>query len=124
MKPVKGFEGLYSIARDGRVYSHPNNLHDGLWLKPKLNADGYLLVNLSKRSHGVNRRVHRLLAIAYIPNPKKLPMVNHRNGVKTDIRLRNLHWCTAQQNSAHAYAKGLLRPRGRKMKVARSRKIR
>jgi hypothetical protein len=69
----------------------------------KLSTRGYPRVNLG----GEVRFVHRIVALAFLPNPDGLPQINHKNGVKTDNRPENLEWCTNQQNRDHAVATGL-----------------
>lgn len=111
MKDVEGFEGLYAITEDGRVWSYPKRIKyksseytrnwKGRFLKPALGRDGYLLVSLSK-TKSTTLRIHRLVAKTYIPNPRMLPQVNHKNGIKTDNRLENLEWVTSQENVIHA----------------------
>jgi hypothetical protein len=58
------------------------------------------------------RRVHRLLAFAYIPNPKQLPHINHKNGIKTDNRIENLEWIDHDGNMRHAFSTGLVNNTG------------
>ncbi len=106
MKPVPGFEGRYSVTKDGRVWSHPNQLHDGMWLKPSL-RQGYPMVDLCVKSKHHIFNVHRLVALAYLPNLECYPQINHKNGVKTDNRVQNLEWCTASQNKQHSWDIGL-----------------
>lgn len=55
------------------------------------------------------RTVHRLVALAFIPNPLDKPQVNHRDGVKLNNDVSNLEWATAAENVRHAYATGLSR---------------
>jgi len=57
------------------------------------------------------KRLHRLLAINFIPNPKNKPQVNHIDGNKHNNSLSNLEWVTRGENIKHAYDNGLLRPK-------------
>lgn len=53
-------------------------------------------------------RIHRLVAMAYIPNPDNLPEVNHKDGDKHNNCVTNLEWCTNLENMRHAWANGLV----------------
>lgn len=66
---------------------------------------GYLMVRFT--SKGKYYPVHRLVALAFIPNPKNLPQINHKNGIKHDNRVDNLEWCTISENAKHAFRTGL-----------------
>lgn len=90
-KKIEGYEN-YSVSSEGRV----RNDRTGYILKPMLDTGGYCQVKLYPN----NRRVslHRLVANAFIPNPNNLPQVNHINEDKTDNRVENLEYCTAQYN--------------------------
>jgi hypothetical protein len=113
MKDLPGYEGLYAATRGGRIWSHPRAWgsdghfkHSGKFLKPKKNNRGYLYVSL--RCGGKTRYVlvHRLVASAFIPNPSKHPVVNHKNFVTTDNEVENLEWCTYSENGKHAFNNG------------------
>jgi hypothetical protein len=65
---------------------------------------GYLRVSLG---YGFSKRVHRLVAEAFVPNPNNLPEVNHKDGNKANNNAMNLEWCTRKDNMAHAFASGL-----------------
>lgn len=111
MKDITGFEGLYAVTEDGDVWSHPKNGREGLWLRPAVTSKGYLRVCLATTNgRRLNCRVHRLVALTFIPNPDSLPEVNHRNGIKAENRKSNLEWSTTAQNAQHAFATGLRNP--------------
>ena len=63
----------------------------------------YLSVRLLHKGIEQDYAVHRLVALAFIPNPKNLPMVNHINGVRNDNRVENLEWCDGSYNIWHSY---------------------
>jgi hypothetical protein len=100
---IDGFEGWYSISRQGVV----RNDRTGKIQKQGLNNHGYWAVTLNGRRHSV----HRLLSKAFLPNPDNKPQVNHKDGDTSNNALSNLEWCTQQENTQHAYATGLAKGR-------------
>ena len=94
-KDVPGFEGRYSVSNKGKVKSlNYGNTGKSRNLKPNLKKDGYYDVALADSGKYRYMRVHRLVALAFIPNPNRKTVINHINGVKTDNRVANLEWCT------------------------------
>jgi hypothetical protein len=101
--PVKDYEGCYEVSNLGRVKSL--HLVGGATriLKGAKKRWGYIEVSLYKNGVGKNRSVHRLVAVAFIPNPENKLEVNHINGDKVDNRVENLEWNTRTENQLHSY---------------------
>jgi len=113
-KDIAGFEGCYQVSNLGNVKSlyrlvgcafgakksTPEKILKGVSSK-----HGYLFVNVGK-----NKTIHRLVALAFIPNPDNKPCINHINGIKSDNRLDNLEWCTYSENTTHSYINSLQLP--------------
>lgn len=91
-KPIKGY--YYEVSNIGQV----RNVKTGRILKNCLDKDGYCRVDLYKNGIRKVCSVHRLVAQAFIPNPKNLPEVNHKDECKTNNRIDNLEWCTSKYN--------------------------
>lgn len=104
-KDIKGYEGIYAVTTHGRVWSYRR----GIWLKPCIEGGGYKFVALSVHGKDVDKKIHRLVAEAFIDNPDNKPQVNHRNGNKLDCKVSNLEWVTARENIQHASDMGLSR---------------
>lgn len=99
-KDVKGFEGCYTVSNTGLIKSAYKSKKI---LRPKKDKDGYLAVALSKDKRVHHLRVHRIVALTFIPNPNELPVVNHINKVVDDNRVSNLEWVTVYENSMHGF---------------------
>lgn len=103
LKDIPGYEGLYSITRDGNLWGNKRNK----WCKPSLNSKKYLQFGLCKNGIKKSSKIHRLVALTYMPNSYNYPEVNHINGIKADNRIENLEWCTHEENMHHAWKNGL-----------------
>lgn len=111
-KDVVDFEGFYRVSNLGRVMSIKFNKEK--ILKPSL--ERYYKIVLKNKGLKKTAKVHRLVAIAFIPNPENKPQVNHINGIKTDNRLTNLEWVTSSENCIHAMVTKLYVNKGCKNK--------
>lgn len=102
-----GYENIYEVSSYGRIKSI--KFSKIKYIKPKQNHGGYLEVLLyNKDGKRKTARVHRLVAEAFVPNPKNLPEVNHIDGDKTNNYINNLEWTSRSRNQKHAYKTGLM----------------
>lgn len=99
MKDIKDYEGLYAATSCGKIWSYKSKK----FLKPRVQRDGYLLVNLYKDGVQKTYQLHRLIAGAYISNPNDLPQINHIDGNKFNNRIQNLEYCDNSYNQLHRY---------------------
>jgi hypothetical protein len=113
-KDVVGYEGLYQVSNLGRVKSLRIYIENrgGSFrergeriLKNCSDKDGYKLVGLSKDKVRMSKRVHRLVAEAFLPNPNNLLTINHKNTVKYDNRVENLEWDSYRDNNIKKHNK-------------------
>lgn len=87
MRPIPGFEGLYSATEDGRIFSHIS----GRYLSKTLANNGFNVCRLSVNGKGKTYSVHNLVAAAWIEGSG---YVRHKNGVKNDDAVSNLEYTT------------------------------
>lgn len=117
-KPIKGYEGLYDISNMGRVKSLSRTIYnEGNYakqfkskekiLKSVDDGNGYMKVFLYNDGHRKHYKVHRLVAEAFILNPKNKPEINHIDGNKMNNVYSNLEWCDRSYNVKHAWDTGL-----------------
>ena len=110
-KEIEGFEN-YIICTDGTVHNKKGH-NISSW---KDNV-GYLQVKLSKEGKWYYKRVHRLVAEAFIPNPHNLKQVNHIDGDKTNNEVSNLEWIDNKNNTQHGYDNNLYHSKHRNIKI-------
>lgn len=106
-RPVVGYEGLYEVSSEGRVrsldricvhYSGGPQIRKGKLLTLQTDHKGYKKILLSKDGTYKLWSVHRLVALAFIPNPNNYPCVNHKDENKANNSVDNLEWCTIKYN--------------------------
>ena len=105
-KDIYGSDGLYQISNLGRVRNVKKN-----WIcRLEVTQRGYCRVDLHYDSKRHHKRVHRLVAEHFIPNPGNLPQVDHINGDRQDNRVENLRCASNITNSGNARASSSRKP--------------
>lgn len=115
-KDIQGYEGLYQVSNFGRVKSldryvnaklGSKMMRKGVIMTLQTSHKGYNVVMLHKNCKGHQQQVHRLVAIAFIPNPLNKPQVNHMDCNKKNNHISNLEWATQDENMHHASINGI-----------------
>ena len=121
-RDIAGYEGLYQVSNLGRVKSldhySSNGVTDILYKGRVIHQsshNGYMIVHLCKNNKVETVSVHRLVALAFIPNPLHESQVNHIDGNKSNNDFSNLEWCSQRENVLHGVKTGL-----RNLKIPRS----
>ncbi len=118
-RQVVGYENLYEVSSCGLVRSLPRVVNQknafgtlstiqykGKVLTPREDKDGYLTITLSQQGESRTRKVHRLVAQAFINNPLCLEEVNHKDFNKTNNKECNLEWISTVDNLKHSWDNG------------------
>jgi hypothetical protein len=107
-RDIEGFEGYYQVSNLGRVRSLDRVKCDGIRMKGRImkthfDACGYEMVQLRRDGKYKHPSIHRLVAIAFIPNPDNLPQVNHIDEIRNHNTVDNLEWCTVLYNQNYGH---------------------
>lgn len=109
-KKICGYEELYEVGNMGTVRSierrvetlNGTRVYKSKILSPGVQKTGYLYVTLSKEGKRKTFRVHRLVAMAFIPNPDNLSDVDHIDENKSNNSVSNLRWQSHFDNSSRS----------------------
>lgn len=121
-KTIKGYEGLYEVSNDGRVrrlrfINGSHNFEKIKECKQTLNTWGYMTVNLCKNGKANTKRVHKLVANAFLGESDL--QIDHIDGNKQNNNLSNLEYVTPKENTNRAWQKGLAKNTKHQREVAR-----
>lgn len=119
MEKWRKYNEDYEVSELGRIRSIKRRVRCNTgetWVKPKIlklraRKDGRLDVTIQRQGQ---KLIHRLVATIFIPNPKNLPQVNHKDGNPLNNKVSNLEWVTRTENLKHSYQIGLRNQRGEK----------
>jgi hypothetical protein len=129
-RDIVNYEGIYKISNKGNVKSLARFRRNGIngkykqkerILKPGQYSNDYYFVYLCDNSKKKSCSIHRLIALAFIPNPLNKPHINHINGIRTDNKIENLEWCTRSENQLHAIKIGTKNDYGSKSNFSKLR---
>lgn len=117
-RQVPGYEGIYEVSNTGLVRTvegkTTHSVRTGIrkWksrvLKEKDPSGRNVRVDLWKDKKSKSWLVHRLVAMAFIPNPENKPTINHKDGNPRNNYVSNLEWATHYENNNHAFDNGLI----------------
>ena len=107
-KPIKNATNHW-VDVDGNIYAFDkrNNHGNKLIKKSQHIVHGYSYCGITYNGKNISKRVHRLVAEAFIPNPNNYHVIGHKNNIKNDNRVENLYWTTVSENTQKAYDDGL-----------------
>ncbi len=102
-KDIPGFKRLYAVSNKQRVKSKKRRGIREKILRPGFHPYGYLKFTFCKNKKLCYKQLHRIMAETFIPNPLKLPCINHIDNNPKNNSIENLEWCTWAHNSRQAY---------------------
>jgi hypothetical protein len=111
-KDVRGYEGLYQVSDTEKIRSLDSIIickngvkkpKKGQLIKMRKDKDGYLILDLHKNGKAETVKAHRIVCFEFNQNPENKPEVNHKDGVRTNIKPDNLEWSTRSENNLHAF---------------------
>jgi len=125
-KDIQGYEGIYQVNNIGRIRSIERKVFvNGYWrnksayrnipekiLGQSINNRGYARVCFTGGKKEITKQIHRLVALAFIPQITGKLYINHIDGNKLNNKVENLEWCTNKENRDHAVRLGLLDIKG------------
>lgn len=115
-KDIDEYKGIYMVSNWGNVKSlNYNHTNKERILKPGKDAKGYLYVILYKDSKRKKYKIHRLVAMAFLPNTDNLIEINHKDEDKTNNNVSNLEWCERKYNVN--YGTGIQRRTDKQSKI-------
>lgn len=116
LKVLELFDDLkIKVSEDGKIYTFDHNVirkngrldnRKGKQLRPGIDKYGYERVVLTKNGIRKTYSVHKLVALAFIPNPENKKTINHKDGNKRNNNVSNLEWATEKENQIHKWENG------------------